>query len=197
MLTYTQAFPVWTQWKSLISKPCSAFQLQVYYSHRSYVLKNSRKLQFPHYRKFQQMQAFANRFPYMLHWCKCVYDCRSQCWQTHSTENATNFIWLYITLGQLVAFSILFWKWDLSTSPQHNIPLTAVAPFTLPVQNQRAHRVCTDHWCCSFQLPTSFPVFQNSKIRWFVLVQCHFHLLTGCTYPCTSPPLVQCMFYSH
>lgn len=158
MLTYTQAFPVWTQWKSLISKHCSAFQLEVYYSHRSHVLKNSPKLKFPHYRKFPQMQAFANSFPYMLHRCKCLYDYKSQCWQTYSTRNATNFIWLYIILGQLVAFSTLFWKRDLSTSPQTQHPSNCCCSFYSPCTKPKSTQsTSAHHWCCSFQLPTSFP----------------------------------------
>lgn len=42
-------------------------------------------------------------------------------------------------LGELVTSSITFEKGTFPPHHEHNVPLTAAAAFTCPVQNQRAH----------------------------------------------------------
>lgn len=98
----------------------------------------------------------------------------------HNKQNKTKHNKLHLVifiLGELAAS--VFEKGTFPPHHEHNVPLTAAAALTCPVQNQRAHGVPLLLTAAApFQ---SQPLFQFSRIvwiHWFVPAQPHLQLPT-------------------
>lgn len=92
---------------------------------------------------------------------------------------------------------INFLKREFSTSPRTQCPSKHCCCFYLPSTKPKSTQsTSAPYCCCSFPVPTSFAVFQDS-VDALVCPSSAPPSATNSPYPCSSPALAQCMFYSH
>lgn len=171
----------------LMRKHCSALRLEVHYSHSSYTLtlRNWKKVKFLHYGKFHLMQAFANRFQHILHWCRSHYK-TTDCSANTFNQKCHRLHLMIFTQDQPAASSTVFWKGDFSTLTHTPCPSNLL--LLMQCKPKEHTEYLWSYCCCSFQLPTSFPVFQDGETLQLIPAESYLQLFTGCS----SPPLLQC-----
>lgn len=139
----------------------------------------------------------------MLQWCKHLFKTmdhragkpiKNEYNKQHKTQHTSS--------GDIYAgrtCSINFWKGDFSTSPQTPCPFNnccCCSFYLLNTKRKSTWSTSAPYCCCSFPVPTSFPVFQDS-VDTLVYPGSAPPSATKRPYPCSSPALAQCMFYSH
>lgn len=151
--------------------------------------------------KYQQIQASGKRFQHMLQGCKNIFarlqitvlvnPCKMNTTNKKIRQTSSGYIYAGRTC------SVNFSNRDFSTSPWTQCPSKHCFCFYLPSTKPKSTQgTSAPYCCCSFPVPTSLPVFQDS-VDTLVSPSSAPPSATNRPYPCSSPALIQCMFYSH